>query len=222
MNNLPPDTPAPDAPSDSAGASVVSLGQTTKKPADVAVAEPDAAPGSTKPYLIRAIHEWCTDNGFTPYLSVVVDGRCVVPKEFVKNGEIVLNVGYLATSGLKISNDRVDFSARFSGKARSLSVPIDQVSAIYARENGHGMGFEITALRSEHRPPVKPDLSTVASAEAVTASEAAPSVAPSTVASVDAGSTTSAPAHDTETTPVVPNNVTPLTKPARTKLTVVK
>jgi stringent starvation protein B len=128
---------------------------------DGSASQDEAKPSSTKPYLIRAIHEWCTDNGLTPYLSVVVDGRCQVPHEFVKNGEIVLNVGYLATNKLKIGNDRVEFSARFGGRAREVVIPIDQVAAIYSRENGHGMGFEIPQLRSEHTPPTKPALSDV-------------------------------------------------------------
>jgi stringent starvation protein B len=98
---------------------------------------------STKPYLIRAIYEWCTDNGFTPYLAVAVDDRTVVPLEFVKAGEIVLNVSMSATDRLKLGNDLITFSARFGGVARQLSVPIDTVSAIYARETGHGMAFEV-------------------------------------------------------------------------------
>ncbi len=98
---------------------------------------------STKPYLIRAIYEWCTDNGFTPYLAVAVDERTVVPREFVKGGEIVLNVSMSATDRLKLGNDLITFSARFGGVARQLSVPIENVSAIYARETGHGMAFEV-------------------------------------------------------------------------------
>jgi stringent starvation protein B len=98
---------------------------------------------STKPYLIRAIYEWCTDNGFTPYLAVQVDDQTVVPREYVKNGEIVLNISSLATSKLALGNEFVDFQARFGGVARSISVPIANVSAVYARENGHGMAFEV-------------------------------------------------------------------------------
>ena len=98
---------------------------------------------STKPYLIRAIYEWCTDTGFTPYLAVQVDDQTVVPREYVKNGEIVLNISSLATSKLALGNEFVDFQARFGGVARSISVPIANVSAVYARENGHGMAFEV-------------------------------------------------------------------------------
>ena len=98
---------------------------------------------STKPYLIRAIHEWCTEEGFTPYLAVAVDETTRVPREAVKNGEIVLNVGNEATSQLRIANDAVTFQARFNGRVFPVMVPIERVSAIYARENGQGMAFEI-------------------------------------------------------------------------------
>ena len=99
-------------------------------------------PGSsTRPYLIRALHDWCTDNGFTPYLAVHVDRTVQVPLEYVKNNEIVLNVGFEATSGLKLGNDYIEFRARFGGMARDILVPVDHVVAIYARENGQGMAF---------------------------------------------------------------------------------
>jgi len=98
----------------------------------------------TKPYLLRAIYEWCTDNGYTPYLASAVDARTIVPREFVKNGEIVLNISFTATSGLKMGNDVVEFNARFGGVSRQISVPVENVVAIYARENGQGMAFEIT------------------------------------------------------------------------------
>ncbi|MBF8178526.1 ClpXP protease specificity-enhancing factor [Herminiimonas contaminans] len=99
---------------------------------------------STKPYLLRAIYEWCTDNGYTPYMAAVVDGATRVPMEFVKNGEIVLNISFSATSGLKMENDLIRFSARFGGVSRDITVPVDNVVAIYARENGQGMAFEAT------------------------------------------------------------------------------
>lgn len=99
---------------------------------------------STKPYLLRAIYEWCTDNGYTPYLAAMVDGRTRVPREFVKNGEIVLNISFTATSGLKMENELIRFSARFGGVSRDIAVPVDNVVAIYARENGQGMAFEVT------------------------------------------------------------------------------
>jgi len=97
---------------------------------------------STKPYLVRAIHQWCCDNGFTPYLAVVVDASTRVPREHVRDGQIVLNVGYEATAQLAIANDGVGFQARFAGVAREVWIPMGNVSAIYARENGAGMAFE--------------------------------------------------------------------------------
>ena len=96
---------------------------------------------STRPYLIRALHEWCTDNGFTPYIAVHVDAAVQVPMEYVKNSEIVLNVGFEATSGMKLGNDHIEFKARFGGSSRTIQVPVDHVIAIYARENGQGMAF---------------------------------------------------------------------------------
>ena len=101
----------------------------------------DAQGSSTRPYLIRALHDWCTDNGFTPYVAVFVDRSVQVPVEYVKNSEIVLNVGFEATSGLKLGNEYIEFKARFGGVARDIVVPVDHVVAIYARENGQGMAF---------------------------------------------------------------------------------
>ena len=98
---------------------------------------------STKPYFIRALHEWCCDNGFTPYLTVAVDASTTVPKEYVKDGEITLNVSPDATGRLLIDNESVQCTARFGGVARDIWVPIGRVAAIYARENGVGMGFDV-------------------------------------------------------------------------------
>ena len=98
---------------------------------------------STRPYLIRALYEWCTDNGFTPYVAVLVDETVQVPREYVKNGEIVLNISYDATSSLKLGNDFIEFKARFAGTAREIMVPVNRVIAIYARENGQGMAFPV-------------------------------------------------------------------------------
>ena len=94
-----------------------------------------------RPYLLRALYEWCTDHGFTPYIAVVVDETVQVPREYVKNGEIVLNISYDATSSLKIGNEFIEFKARFAGTARDIIVPLGRVVAIYARENGQGMAF---------------------------------------------------------------------------------
>lgn len=96
----------------------------------------------TKPYLIRAIHEWCCDNGFTPYIAVAVDAHTRVPREFVRDGQIVLNVGYDASNKLTMGNELISFQARFGGIARDILVPVGNVAAIYARENGVGMAFE--------------------------------------------------------------------------------
>lgn len=98
---------------------------------------------STKPYLIRAIYDWCIDNGYTPYLSVVVDRHTRVPLEYVKEGGIVLNLSPSATHGMVMDNHWIQFSARFNGVSRQLEVPISAVSGIYARENGEGLGFEV-------------------------------------------------------------------------------
>ncbi len=98
---------------------------------------------STKPYLIRALYEWCADNGYRPYVAVAVDERTVVPREFVRNGEIVLNISAAATNRLVIGNELLEFEARFGGVARQVSIPIENISAIFAQENGHGMAFEV-------------------------------------------------------------------------------
>ena len=98
---------------------------------------------STRPYLIRALHEWCVDNGFTPLITVQVDANTQVPKEHVKDKEIVLNLSFDATSGLKLGNDYIEFKARFSGVARDILVPVNRVMAIYARETSQGMAFPI-------------------------------------------------------------------------------
>ena len=102
---------------------------------------PASAGTSTRPYLIRALHEWCTENGFTPYVAVFVDASVRVPPEYVKNNEIVLNVGFEATSALQLGNEFIEFKARFGGSSREIMVPVSHVIAIYARENGQGMAF---------------------------------------------------------------------------------
>ena len=97
---------------------------------------------STKPYLIRALYEWCVDAGFTPQLLVAVDGRTRVPPGFVKDGQIVLNISAGATRNLTLDNDWIQFSSRFGGVSHELSIPVDRVMAIFARENGQGLHFE--------------------------------------------------------------------------------
>jgi stringent starvation protein B len=96
---------------------------------------------SAKPYLIRAICEWCADNGLTPYLAVKVNGQTRVPMAFVRNGEIVLNIGANATRKLTIDNEQVNFNARFGGASQEVSVPITAVAGIFAKETGYGFAF---------------------------------------------------------------------------------
>ncbi|MDN4053691.1 ClpXP protease specificity-enhancing factor [Massilia sp. YIM B02763] len=108
---------------------------------------------STKPYLLRAIYEWCTDSGFTPYLAVKVDAATTVPMEYVKKGEIILNISYGATSGLKMDNDAITFRARFNGVSRELYIPVHNVLAIYANENGQGMAFDVSTTAAEQPAP---------------------------------------------------------------------
>lgn len=108
---------------------------------------------STRPYLIRALYEWCTDNGLTPYVAVAVDGSVQVPREYVKNNEIVLNISFDATSSLKLGNEFIEFKARFAGSARDIMVPIARVIAIYARENGQGMAFPAPGVSAPDTSP---------------------------------------------------------------------
>jgi stringent starvation protein B len=102
---------------------------------------------SAKPYLVRAICEWCADNGLTPYLAVRVDPRTRVPMAFVKNGEIILNISATATRRLTIDNDWVQFNARFAGVSQEVAVPMNAVSGIFAKETGYGFAFVVTAVQ---------------------------------------------------------------------------
>lgn len=107
---------------------------------------------STKPYFVRAIFEWCVDQGFTPYMNVMVGPHTRVPREFVRDGQIVLNIGPDATNQLLMGNEEVTFQARFNGVAFPVVVPIDAVAAIYAKENGQGMAFEVVAASASEIP----------------------------------------------------------------------
>src|SRR5438270_10218043 len=111
---------------------------------------------STRPYLIRALYDWCTDNGLTPYVAVQVDESVQVPREYVKNGEIVLNISFDATSSLKLGNEFIEFKARFAGTAREIVVPVNRVIAIYARENGQGMAFPVPSPAPSGEEPARP------------------------------------------------------------------
>lgn len=110
---------------------------------------------SQQPYFLRALYEWCVDSGHTPYLTVRVDARTRVPQGYVKDAQIVLNVGPNAVRGLHMDNDWVTFSARFGGVSHNIEIPVGNVLAIYAKETGEGMGFEglLTAADQEEDFP---------------------------------------------------------------------
>ncbi|RMX07808.1 ClpXP protease specificity-enhancing factor [Corticibacter populi] len=125
---------------------------------------------STQPYLLRALHEWCSDNGFTPYLAVRVDESVQVPREYVQNGEIVLNISHDATVNLRLGNEEIEFQARFGGVPRRIIVPVGRVLAIYARENGQGMAFAVPpdgagAAAADVQPPPPPSLAAGAASD---------------------------------------------------------
>lgn len=128
---------------------------------------------STKPYLLRALHEWCTDNGYTPYITVQVDEHTRVPMAHVRDGQITLNVGTLATNKLVLGNEFIEFQARFSGVAENVWVPVAAVSAIYARETGAGMGFEV----QPYEVPSADDAAVPVDASGVEPGELAPAAA---------------------------------------------
>ncbi len=134
----------------------------------------DQSAPSTRSYLIRALHEWCVDNGFAPHLVVHVDGGVQVPQEYVKNGEIVLNVSIDATSSLRLGNDFIEFKARFGGKARDILVPVTHVVAIYARENGQGMAFPAPVLEAVNPLEVPQDAAVRGSLRSVPLEASAP------------------------------------------------
>ena len=97
---------------------------------------------SSRPYLVRALYEWIVDNGMTPYVLInAEDEQVVVPRQFVENGKIVLNINPSAVQNLQLGNDYLELDARFSGSPMHVSVPVMAVLAIYARENGKGMVF---------------------------------------------------------------------------------
>lgn len=131
---------------------------------------------STKPYLIRAIYEWCADCGYTPYLSVQVDANTRVPMEYVKNGEIVLSVSPQATRNLTIGNDLVQFSARFNGVSREIAVPVYAVQSIFARENGRGVFFdpETPPEQAAAQTPATPALQSVPTLSAAKDADSTP------------------------------------------------
>lgn len=141
---------------------------------------------STKPYLLRAIWEWCVDQGFTPYLATLVDENTRVPPGYARDGQIVLNLSPDATGQLQMDNEYISFQGRFGGVAHSLVIPVANVIAIYARENGQGMAFEpaleggeeaAEELDSEADTSAEP-VEDMADATAATRAQQAPAEAP--------------------------------------------
>lgn len=98
---------------------------------------------SQKPYLLRALYEWCLDSGYTPYIAVWVNEHTRVPKQFVQDEQIVLSISQTATKDLLIDNEWVSFHARFGGVSHEIWVPVGHVMSIFAKETGEGMGFEV-------------------------------------------------------------------------------
>ena len=164
---------------------------------------------STKPYLLRALYEWCTDNGYTPHIAVRVDNQTRVPRQFVRDNEIVLNISFEATSQLQMGNELIEFNARFSGKSHRIEVPVANVLAIYARENGQGMAFpmptgdgETTAI-GDNTAPV-----THSTAPAAEGAPRGLRLAPTTASQSDEG-TPDAPVDDEDAEPPEPPTPTP-------------
>jgi stringent starvation protein B len=120
---------------------------------------------TSRPYFVRAIHEWIIDNEMTPHLLVDMEGAGVeVPAQQGQNGKIVLNISPSAVEGLNLGNDAIGFRARFGGIATEVYVPLDSILAIYAKENGRGMVFsdegddpepDETGGKSTRRPALK-------------------------------------------------------------------
>jgi stringent starvation protein B len=113
---------------------------------------------STRPYLIRAIYEWCVDNDYTPYLAVRVNAATEVPRAYVKDGEIILNLNPNAVRNLEMGNDMISCSSRFNGVAHQLFVPVEAVIGIFAKETGQGLVFqaEDNPTPPADAPPVPP------------------------------------------------------------------
>ncbi len=129
---------------------------------------------SKKPYFVRAIYEWCQDSGLTPYLLAYVNERTKVPMQYVRDNEIVLNIGAGAVQNLKLDNDWVCFSARFSGVSQEIWIPMANVLSVYARETGEGMGFELetvepVAVLESDSLEEKDDMGDIASVDATKA-----------------------------------------------------
>lgn len=161
----------------------------------------DATSTSTRPYLIRALHEWCSDNGFTPYLVVKVNSSVRVPHEYVRDGEITLNISYDATGDLELGNDYIEFKARFGGRPRDIVVPVERIVAIYARETGQGMSFAVH--EDEHPSAADQEYQTSSMAEQDESTTVLQSTEPTTV-----------PARSSDNMPTqTPTDTTPTTRP---------
>ena len=134
---------------------------------------------STKPYMLRALHEWCTDNGYTPQIVVRVDTNTLVPPAHIKDGQITLNIGVMATKGLVLGTDTIEFQARFNGVTENLHIPVGAVTALYARETGAGMGFEVEEPSTANTPATNSSTAGFASgAQAQTPETVPPSATP--------------------------------------------
>ena len=139
---------------------------------------------STKPYMIRALHEWCTDNGYTPQILVRVDQNTMVPPAHIRDGQITLNIGMMATKGLVLGNDSIEFQARFNGVTENLYIPVGAVTALYARETGAGMGFEVEEPSTDNTPATNASTTGFAAGSNVQIPETiSPTGAPSAVTS---------------------------------------
>jgi stringent starvation protein B len=142
---------------------------------------------STKPYLLRALYEWCTDNGYTPHIAVRADNETRVPRQFVHNDEIVLNISFEATSQLQMGNEWIEFSARFSGKVHKIEVQVANVLAIYARENGQGMAFPVEPATAAAQSSGPVASSEVEDADVVQPEASTPEIGAAAPATSDAG-----------------------------------
>jgi stringent starvation protein B len=111
---------------------------------------------SQKPYLINAIYEWCEDNGFTPYLATMVDKNTMVPMEYVENNQIVLNISIDSTKNLHVDKKWITFKATFGGVVNDIAIPICNVVAIFAKENGQGMQFKVEPFAEDETPQKAP------------------------------------------------------------------
>ncbi|MDH5423633.1 MAG: ClpXP protease specificity-enhancing factor [Gammaproteobacteria bacterium] len=115
---------------------------------------------SSRPYLIRALYQWIVDNGMTPYILVDAESPdLVIPREFVQEGKIVLNIAPMAVQNLILADDMISFNARFSGDSMDLLIIVDSVLAVYAKENGQGMMFGEESNGDHPTDPSSPTIS---------------------------------------------------------------